>query len=284
MLYELDLSSMITCGMAGRFYRHGRASDHRRMRSIGRNLLVFVVSGTAIGETSGLTYRLSKGSVWLVPSGTPYRLLTDEGCEFYFFRFRGQMELCSSRPHYSYNPSESALVCQHIASKRICLSDYTELSERYDEFMHRLECCVALSKEPVHSSQLLFCIEFERILILLSTIGEEEYRDKKIPPVLRRITEYIRENVTEKLSVGEISERFSLSRSYISRLFRRHYDCSLTEYIRRGKMDYARKLLKYETMNVSEVADYLGYENVYYFSRVYKETFRQSPTKDRRDD
>lgn len=283
MLYQLDLTNMITCGMAGRFYRHGRTTNGRQMRKIGRNLLVFVISGSARGEVADRTYRLSQGSVWMVPSGTPYCLSTEQGCEFFFFRFRGEMSVCDQQPCYSYSRNDNPLICQHLETKKICLSEHTILGEKYDEFMRRLERCLALGLELTHASQMLFCMELQRILIMLSAIGEEMDRSA-FPPVLLKMTEYIRKNITLKITVSDLACQFKLSSSYITRLFRLYYNCSPGEYIRRSKMYYARILLKYDTLNVTEVADYLGYENVFYFSRVYKQFFHQSPTKDQSDD
>lgn len=44
-------------------------------------------------------------------------------------------------------------------------------------------------------------------------------------------------------------------------------------------MQHAAEMLKLSALNVSEIAEYLGYSNVYYFSRLFKKYYFVSPSK-----
>jgi AraC-like DNA-binding protein len=70
-----------------------------------------------------------------------------------------------------------------------------------------------------------------------------------------------------------------ISESYAERLFKKHFGITATEYIHNEKLYYACELLRNTGLNISAIADYLGYTDVFYFSRRFKRKFGVSPTK-----
>ena len=80
--------------------------------------------------------------------------------------------------------------------------------------------------------------------------------------------------------VHDICTYFNLSRSYLARLFKQYLQMTPTAYINNEKMHYAGELLQNTDMNISEIAEYLGYCDVFYFSRLYKRTFGVPPSRD----
>lgn len=61
------------------------------------------------------------------------------------------------------------------------------------------------------------------------------------------------------------------SYSHFQNLFRSHYHLSPVKYVTRLRVDYAKELLLSKRYTVTEIAAMCGFENVYYFSRVFKE-------------
>lgn len=54
---------------------------------------------------------------------------------------------------------------------------------------------------------------------------------------------------------------------------------TVTEYINNEKLYYACELIRNTSMNISEIADYLGYSDVFYFSKLFKKKFGISPSR-----
>ena len=54
---------------------------------------------------------------------------------------------------------------------------------------------------------------------------------------------------------------------------------SVTTYINCVKLDYAAQLLRTGEMNVTQIADYLGYSDGGYFSRLFRKRFGICPSK-----
>ena len=92
-------------------------------------------------------------------------------------------------------------------------------------------------------------------------------------------SEYINKNMRFNVSVDELAEMCGLSTPHFRRLFRSLTGKSPIKYKNQVLMKSACKILKSETMNVSEIADFLGFTDVYTFSQTFKNEIGVSPTK-----
>ena len=85
-----------------------------------------------------------------------------------------------------------------------------------------------------------------------------------------RICDYIRQHFAEELSTQLLAKEFSINANYLSTLFRSRTGVTVTGYIRDVRMNAACRLLSETAMNVSEVAESVGYFDPKYFYRVFK--------------
>lgn len=91
------------------------------------------------------------------------------------------------------------------------------------------------------------------------------------------IQEYIDENLNGKLQLNEVAEVFGLSPAYLSVLFKKNTETGFSEYVYTKKIDRAKQMLLSGDMKIYEVADALGFESAYYFSKVFKKVDGHSP-------
>ncbi|MDD4538867.1 MAG: helix-turn-helix transcriptional regulator, partial [Lentisphaeria bacterium] len=75
-----------------------------------------------------------------------------------------------------------------------------------------------------------------------------------------------------------LAEFLSVSPFFLSRVFNSESGFSLSEYLTMVRMNQAKTLLLDGRMNVSEIADAVGYEDSGYFSKVFKRHFGCSPS------
>lgn len=88
---------------------------------------------------------------------------------------------------------------------------------------------------------------------------------------------YMKKMIHEKLSVEDLAERHHLSVSYFSSLFRKAMGLAPLEYFIQLKLQSACSLLKERGLKVKEVADAIGYDDPFHFSRLFKKHMRVSP-------
>ena len=81
----------------------------------------------------------------------------------------------------------------------------------------------------------------------------------------------------EKLSLAEIAEHLNISTGYLSIVFKRFTGTTLSDYIAQVKIEHAKELIDSHQYLMYEISDMLGFENPYYFSRVFKKVTGISP-------
>jgi len=89
---------------------------------------------------------------------------------------------------------------------------------------------------------------------------------------------YIHDHRFSNLSLHEIAYAAGLSKFYFQRLFKRVFKTSPGQYMENLKMQEAKQLLRKNTLNITEVAYFLGYNDVQYFSNRFKKYFGVSPS------
>lgn len=114
---------------------------------------------------------------------------------------------------------------------------------------------------------------------LLSAVCEGKNR-KNDAPVVDKAKEYIAVNLSDPcLSAAGVAQALRVSESYLRRLFRQKMSRSLGAYMREVRMERARNLLLSGDMTVSEIAERVGYDSVFSFSRAFKTAEGRSPSE-----
>ncbi len=111
---------------------------------------------------------------------------------------------------------------------------------------------------------------------ILLELNDAKNLDSKNEHIMR-IIRYIDEHITENITLTSISKEINLSREYISNKFKKEMNTTLTEYINKRKMLLAKDLISRNNMGLKDVAEYMGYKNYNYFSRLFKKYYDITP-------
>ncbi|MFI4910915.1 MAG: helix-turn-helix domain-containing protein [Sedimentisphaeraceae bacterium JB056] len=117
------------------------------------------------------------------------------------------------------------------------------------------------------------------ILSRLSNIEHHQKTATIMHPKLRRAIEIIQEKFTQPLNLEQLSETLDLSSSYLGTLFNKHLGCGPIAYQQKLRMQFARKNLLNPYMTVTQVSQMCGYEDVNFFTRLFKKNYNISPGK-----
>lgn len=104
---------------------------------------------------------------------------------------------------------------------------------------------------------------------------------------LESVKSVIKENLAdEQFGVSELALKLSMSRSNLLRKLKRVSGLSVSQFIRRERLEQARVLLEQEMMNVSEVSYSVGFSSPSYFIKCFRDQYGYSPGKTtiRKDD
>ena len=102
-------------------------------------------------------------------------------------------------------------------------------------------------------------------------------RDQDFMLKLTQIVEKHLDN--SEFTITRFAEEAAVSRSLLHLKLKKLVNLSASEFIRHIRLQKAAILLRTTDLNISEVADKVGYADSNYFSRSFKETFSVNPTE-----
>lgn len=88
---------------------------------------------------------------------------------------------------------------------------------------------------------------------------------------------FLRENLHRDMTVAEICEHTGLSDNTVKRVCRYAVGSGVIHYFLTLKMEKAKEMILQTDRNVTEIAQYLGFSGVHYFSRLFKRFTGLSP-------
>lgn len=100
---------------------------------------------------------------------------------------------------------------------------------------------------------------------------------------VKRIINYLTENYEHKISLDQIAHNMYLSPVYISKIFKEETGDSPINYLIKIRLEKAKEILISERNgSIKNIANAVGYEDVYHFSKLFKKYYGISPLHYRR--
>lgn len=282
LLYKLPLNEI-------RLHILGRTNENSPWRHNGRKTdyshLLIIVDGTCSLSIDNKTHILKAQDFAFIPSNKFYVLKTSTHCEYFFACFysaydeatENDLKICQTV--FELPKQSFFLVSNNISDEIICLPDYMTLDNKnYSDIATLFVKIQQLNLTGRYTDRLLIDVYFKELLLVLSSLVFDSAKFE-YPQMLKKIMLYIDKNYTCAISSKDLSNIFNLSQEHICNLFFRNLKMSVSEYVNSVKLKHAVELLSNSSMNVSQIADYLGFSSVHYFSRVFKKHYGMPPTK-----
>ncbi len=102
--------------------------------------------------------------------------------------------------------------------------------------------------------------------------------------VIDKLIAYMSNNVEKNISMDEFAAKCGFSTSTLFKLFKRKMNSSPMDFFIHLKMQYACKSLIVSSMKVKSIAARFGYDDPYYFSRIFKKHIGLSPSDYRKEE
>lgn len=161
----------------------------------------------------------------------------------------------------------------------------------YDKKIHTLIKTFILesTSQLPYMNSLMLCLLQEAIIRLLQNDfvgghGENEHlitgaRQHYQDEFLEKILAYIDDNICKPMTIAEICQKFSLSRSSLQILFKENLNQSPKKYINELKMEKSRQMICEDKYTISEIALMMGFNSIHYFSRAFTQKYHISPSE-----
>lgn len=241
------------------------AQFHHRIRKQGCSqfILIYCVKGEGWFSIQGKTSHISANQFFIIPPGVAHAY----GCNdknpwsIYWIHFSGTLA-----PHLFDRDGDT----QNINPSKISRID--DRIELFQEIICNLE--MGYSRENIQYANvclLHFLASFKYISQFrqIRTAPERDLVDDSIF--------FMREHLSNKISLDELAAQAGLSPSHFSSVFRVKTERSPMDYLIHLRIQKACQLLDNTHLRIKEIAQHVGYDDSYYFSRIFKKVMSVSP-------
>lgn len=97
-----------------------------------------------------------------------------------------------------------------------------------------------------------------------------------------RLLRYVDAHYMDSLNLQELCDQYYINVSYCCELFRRETKSTFTQYITRLRMTHAKELLAATSLPLKDICDQVGYNDYFYFDKVFKKNVGCTPSEFRR--
>ena len=146
---------------------------------------------------------------------------------------------------------------------------------------------VRASSSAFGSEQMVVSL-LEQMLIRMVRRGAEQAREVKVSSSVKRrsdhdlaerVIAYMEDNLCGGLSFAQVCRYSAQSATNLKTIFKSATGMGVMEYYRMLKIEYAKRLLREGSGNITQIADRLGYASVHYFSRHFKQATGMTPSE-----
>ncbi len=214
--------------------------------------LVVRCEGRGIFRCNGREYVSDPHNVILLPKGCGYTFDVPERGSYILLEFEANDE------------------------GRDVLSFSIESVDRFAKPLRQMEYNRIVGKPNSALEQLHATYE-----ILLSLLSESRlsYVQKDKAQGVEAVADYIARHYQEDLTNERLAARCGISVVYFRKLFTRVIGVSPINYLHRVRTARAAELLQEDALDISEIAERVGYSSVYHFSAMFKKYMGTPPSK-----
>jgi AraC-like DNA-binding protein len=153
------------------------------------------------------------------------------------------------------------------------LEDSGYIQSRFVRMAEVYESYLPYRKELVNS------IASEIVLTLAAHWQTDTPRAAQPSERMQAILGFIRENLAAPINRQSLAETFSLSAGYVNQLFQMELGMPPSAVINRERLARAYQLIDREGLSVAEAALAVGFQDPFYFSRIFKEVYTIPPSQ-----
>ncbi len=204
----------------------------------------------------------------------PFRLLFIKPFTYHFPLFMGGSEYQRISMHFAAGGDGGFVERLFDNFEMIDLDKYPDLLSIFSLF---IKYSLSLSQEHAFSYAEACLNQF--LLTIESMAGEIEAESGgNIPVIIKRAVEYINQNIEKKIFLSDLAEKLYVNKSYLSKLFMKHFKMTVGTYIRNKQLLLADALIKNGTPP-TDVYLKCGFSDYSSFFRAYVRMFGHSPSK-----
>lgn len=211
--------------------------------------LYYAVSGSCKLKTTYLDTDVKAGDMFFTFSASDYTLTPSEDFSCIYIGFLGLRT--------------TVLLDRLSITKQSCV--FHSCNEIEPMWRDCLEKADGENTELLTEAALLYA--FAVIEGRSQASNVKHYRNASLAEIKKQIE---KEYLSPEFTVRRLAEGFSYNPKYLSKLFRQEFGLSVTRYVTLLRIQKAAQLLKSNRFSIGEIAEFCGFSDQFYFSKVFK--------------
>ena len=214
-------------------------------------LLHYVISGSGILEVGGSIYEVKCGQIFVIKPNeyTTYSANKTNPWHYCYIGFESRLDLSDSLNE----PVITAPICEDIFKTIVRSSD------------------IGTGREWLICGKI-----FEMLAILNKNTGTAITKEQRMVQLAKKIVE---DNYQGNLTIVDIARKLNLDRTYFSKIFRKLTGKPPQQFLVEYRLNKAAELMTTQDFTPSEAALYVGYKDIFNFSKMFTRKFGVSPSR-----
>ena len=263
-------------------------------RRLSEYVLYVVTNGSLRLCVNDEVVELLPGDIYLFDIGDFQTPVECGFCEYYYVHFRSEKisTVALSEDEYLAYISEKNEQCMRTDTFSPHCYDFLNIlirqksrvsdSDLFSRIAGTLQNNILNTSHKEPGKRLELSAAFASVLIKLESDFTHsagfEKKPEKTCDTARKIAEFIEQRCSEPITGDMIEKEFFLTFNHANRVFRKVMGCTIFKYRNIVRIQYAKAKLRASNMTVGNIASELGFENIHYFSRVFKKIEGLSPS------
>lgn len=162
-------------------------------------------------------------------------------------------------------------------SKVVIISGYAEFSYAQEAVQHHAYDYLLKPIKPEELSRVMTAIINER-----DGVTDEERMPVVSDRMIDNVLSEIREHYMEDISLTSLSAKYNISMGHLSKLIKEQLSVNFSDYIASLRIQRAKELLRDDSLSIQKISEIVGYNDYFYFTKVFKKVEGISPSKYRK--
>lgn len=245
-----------------------KAKNHFRERKTGSNdyILIYCVDGAGTIDIYNRKETLTPNSLYIIPPETPhkYQAINKNPWSIYWLLFRGT-NAKDIYQRFTENKLPNVKDIPYEESKTLVFDNIIDVLKN------------GYVRDNLEYANMRLWQIFSSFLF--HEQHEEGRNGNNNDDVVGEAIKYMQNNLDSKISIDDVAEQINYSGSHFYSLFKKGTGSSPLQYFTQLKIQKSREYLSFTNLSIKELSYKLGYEDPFYFSRLFKKSIGMSPVE-----
>ncbi|MEC0184685.1 AraC family transcriptional regulator [Paenibacillus peoriae] len=130
----------------------------------------------------------------------------------------------------------------------------------------------------MNAVQPMFELYFQMFLDFAEQVFQR-HANNRYSPLVRKCHSYIDSHLYEPLSVKQIAKELQISRSHLAHVYKRETGKTISNYVRKMKINEAKKLLQHTALPLVQIGERLSYCSQSHFTESFRRATGMTPSQ-----